>query len=49
MNKENVNSAPGADLWSWGIVMAVSFAVGHILAVLWQHLKLPDVWLRLVP
>jgi hypothetical protein len=43
INTENVNSVPGVDLQSWGTVMALPFAVGHKLAALWQHLKLPDV------
>lgn len=42
-----VDSALDVDLQNWGIAMALPFAVAHKLAALWQHLTLPDVWVRL--
>lgn len=38
-----VDSVLDVDLRSWGIVMALPFAVAHKLAALWQHLTLSDV------
>jgi hypothetical protein len=44
-----VDSVLDVDLRSWGIVMALPFAVAHKLAALWQHLTLSDVWVRQHP
>jgi hypothetical protein len=43
------DSVLDVDLRSWGIVMALPFAVAHKLAALWQHLTLPDASVRLHP